>query len=245
MNTSTDRPSPTTVSRRTIATGLAWSVPTMAAAVAAPAFAASRCTTSTPAYTGGNASMSNPTASVTAKGATGVTLSTKTVANSPTTLSSSQNMRIMLTSDTTLGPAGYVQLHQYKQNGPGQTVTYTFSQPVYNVSFQIADIDTQYMAANSHYRDSVTVSGAVATTTSGDISVSGGTATSTNTASSTNQKTYEWTKLNDPRGIATFTIAGPVTSFTITYTNTYVGSANSSTNDNSQQVYISPITFCA
>lgn len=44
MNTPTDRPAPITVSRRTIATGLAWSVPTMAAVSAAPAFAASHHT---------------------------------------------------------------------------------------------------------------------------------------------------------------------------------------------------------
>ncbi len=44
-NTRTDADAPAAVSRRTLATGLAWSVPVIATASAAPAFAASGCPT--------------------------------------------------------------------------------------------------------------------------------------------------------------------------------------------------------
>lgn len=240
------------VSRRALTKGIAWSVPTVVASVAAPAYAAScsPVSTTTPwtsanyvrtaetagTYTVPDPDGTGPGTGMTVKVSSAFGNNTKAGNQAGTT---NYNLRGITASRG--GMTDTLALHQSPKSNAAktntatpansQTVTFTFSKPVTGLSFTIADIDS----AARDFRDQVTVSGVVVSTPTDSLYVqsSGGTATSISTNS----------RIDDASdaGNVKFTVSGTVTSITITYYNTT--SASDPWIDGDQGVYISPLAF--
>lgn len=225
----------TDLSRRQIAKGVAWTVP--AVTLGAPsAFAATSrpCVFTTATWT-------STTAPTSASGTGGITATAS--ANSGTTLHSDNLAVRPITNGTPLAGSGWIVLNQSNKNATGQTVTIKLPVTAYCVTFYINDIDTQYTTNTNHYRDQVQVPGFTATANNpAVVTVSGDTATATNTATSSSANTWEWDNTNSAEGMVKFTAPGPLTTFTVTYSNRNPGNP-SGINDNTQQVYISPIQY--
>lgn len=97
-------------------------------------------------------------------------------------------------------------------SGEGGTVTFTFSAPVFNVTFRVYDIDRN-TGSGQNYIDRVSVSA------TGGASVSG---TSPGGAPSFSGGTFTGTTTNNTSTLASYgdyALNGRVTSFTFTYTN--------------------------
>lgn len=244
------------LSRRTVVTGVAagvaWAVPAVSQAAAAPALIASKnCTYTTnewtyplwadyplPARTTGNnnlAKAGNITATSVLNGSTGTTIAMWNMYLMPLSLTNYYNGK------------NWLQLSTCKQNQQGMTVTFTFPQPVYCVSFYVNDIDTQYVSGSSMYRDKVVVDSgftASAATATGAtyLTCSGGSAIAKNTATSSTSSTYAWDYATSTNGLVQFKANGPISSFTLTYTNENCGTGTTVISNN-QQVYISPIKY--
>lgn len=240
------------VSRRVLTKGIAWSVPTVVASVAAPAYAAScsPVSTTTPwkspnyVYTSATAgTYTVPDPDGTGPG-TGMTVKVSSVFGSNTQAgnqaqTTNNNLRGITASRG--GMTDTLALHQSPKSNAAktntatpansQTVTFTFSKPVTGLSFTIADIDS----AARDFRDQVTVSGVVVSTPTNSLYVqsSGGTATSIGTNTRIDEAS--------DAGNVKFTVSGSVTSITITYYNTT--SASDRSIDGDQGVYISPLAF--
>lgn len=148
--------SPPSLSRRTVAHGLAWTVPAVAAAAAAPAFAVSCANPAafTGRFTQANVYGTPPsTYTWSAAGRTPITLSLNTVADSGKSLTPNN-----LTSAGGINQ-GYNGLGDLRADGlllqqsgsGGQRLTITFSRPVTNLQFTIADVDW----LRSRYRDAI------------------------------------------------------------------------------------------
>ena len=244
------------VSRRALTKGIAWSVPTVVASVAAPAYAAScnPVSTTTP-WTSANYVRTNETAGTytvpdpdgTGPG-TGMTVTVSSVFGSNTQAGNQTskqagkpNNNLRASTGTRGGMTGTLVLHQSPKSDAAktntateansQTVTFTFSKPVTGLSFTIADIDS----AENDFIDRVTVSGAVVSTATNSsyVQTSGGTATSIGMNTRIDEASNA--------GNVKFTVSGTVTSITITYYNTTA--AYSSSIDGDQGVYISPLAF--
>lgn len=245
------------VSRRALTKGIAWSVPTVVASVAAPAYAASCPPVSTttpwksPNYeytfaTAGTYTVPDPDG--TGPG-TGMTVKVSSVFGS-NTQAGNQNVNHAGKTDNNLhgitasrgGMTDTLALHQSPKSDAAktntateansQTVTFTFSKPVTGLSFTIADIDS----ATSDFRDQVTVSGGVVVSTPTNslyVESSGGTATSIGMNTRIDEASNA--------GNVKFTVSGTVTSITITYYNTT--SASYPSIDGDQGVFISPLAF--
>lgn len=131
------------ISRRTLAQGAAWAVPAIAVAGAAPAFASSTCQLSSVTFpttaTTQTSIVSTPTAGVTAT-------ATNKITGSVTT-----GVGYNMTSKALQGTTG-VQLAQNPSANSYQELTFEFSQPVYNVSFTVFDIDWN---SQNNYTDNV------------------------------------------------------------------------------------------
>lgn len=239
------------VTRRNVAKGAAWSIPAVTMGLPSAAIAASGTCAYSTAVWNTSTSMTSTGGSTTATASPGgVTITTSTVRNGSTNLRTAYaagegNFNTASVSVSERAGSGWLVLSQDRNNAAGQTVTVTFSQPVYCVSFYVNDIDTQFYGSTSKYRDNVTVPGFTAVAGPGGTSVlaSGSTATSATTATSTGTSAdYNWQ--TDARGLAMFTNAATsgLTSFTLTYTNTNAGTGTNAGN-NKQEVYISPLRF--
>lgn len=228
---------PRTVSRRTLAAGAAWSLPVIAAAAAAPAYAASP--SCDPVSADWNVSASGQ---ISASATNGVTATTR--ANGSTYLRTSTNLS---TATITNGVKNgtYLLLDQAKNNSSGQTVTLTFPQPVYCVTFYVNDIDTEYRSNASKYQDVVSVPGFTPSTlpeSSANLTITGSTVTSTRTATSSNMTTWEYPNTTSAAGLVKYTASGPLSSFSLTFSNSIAGTGTG-VGDNQQQVYISGMTY--
>jgi hypothetical protein len=121
-------------SRRSVVRGAAWTVPVIAAATAAPAFAAS-CDSTTPT-----------TMNLTSRrGGDGTTLSVASAVAGGMSVGS-WNLR---TDDTSQMPAGWLEFENRPRTDGGvsspsvyQDITLTFSKAVRNLQFEIVDLDT-------------------------------------------------------------------------------------------------------
>lgn len=241
------------VSRRALTKGIAWSVPTVVALVAAPAYAAScpPVSTTTPwkspnyEYTSATAgTYTVPDPDGTGPG-TGMTVKVSSVFGSNTQAGNqakTTNNNLRGIPETRGGMTDTLALHQSPKSNAAktntatpansQTVTFTFSKPVTGLSFTIADIDS----ATSDFRDQVTVSGGVVVSTPTNslyVESSGGTATSIGMNTRIDEASNA--------GNVKFTVSGTVTSITITYYNTT--SASYPSIDGDQGVFISPLAF--
>ncbi len=118
-------------SRRTLVRAAAWTAPVLATVAAAPAFAASPCATRTidfssyatgAAYTTGSTFTAGlVTATLNLSGATGA----------------ANNATIYATTSTTKE----LRFYDLNSSSTSQTIKFTFSQPVTNLSIKIVDID--------------------------------------------------------------------------------------------------------
>ncbi|MGQ4537263.1 hypothetical protein ACUH94_01845 [Dermabacteraceae bacterium P7074] len=223
-----------TVNRRTIARGALWAVPAMVMASAAPALASSTCVMHVaPVITDGvgrNASGNRVGKFYDPE--SGVTITAKVIANTST-----------LDSLNMLGRRdGSLVLQQSAKQGEYQTVQFTASQKLYNMTFKVFDVDS---GDRQKYIDSVTVNGPVSAAAEdpGYLTVepaSSGVATFT--APDPKSTSAEPLDDTDPRGhvlIASDKGEG-ITSFSITYRNIantgWFGSGD-------QTILIAPVKF--
>lgn len=230
-----------TISRRTLAKGAAWSVPVVAAAATAPAYAASRpCTYTTLNW---NTRVSATSATTTVPGVT-ATATLRGGTRADTGYSNMFPETLTIGSFPEYSGSKWLRLATGGANSQGETITVSgFSAPIYCVSFYIQDIDTQYSSASNRYRDAVSVTGFTASTSSQYVAASGSTATSSTTATSTSSS-GSWSYTSSTNGLAKFTYTSStgLSSITINYTNPVAGS-NSGVNDNNMQVWVSPIKY--
>lgn len=226
---------PTTVSRRTLAAGAAWSLPVIAAAAATPAYAASPSCDQVSADW-----ITQGTGNSTARASNGVLATT--TANGQTRLRSPNFSTETVSNGVKNGI--YLTLEQSGVNSAGQTVTITCPQPVHCLSFYINDFDTQYMAGNNKYSYEVSVPGFTAAAvqqSSANLAISGGTVKPVRDASSS-AVGEDLANLTCNRGLARFAAVGPLSSFSLTYRNV-IGNSRTSLAQNIQQVYISGMTY--
>jgi hypothetical protein len=142
---STQDPSPGQLrpSRRTLVRTAAWTVPVLATVASAPAFAASPCATQTIDFTNYATGAAYTTGATFTAGLVTATL------NLSGTTGTANNGTIFATTPTVK------ELRFYDANTASttQTIKFTLSQPVTNLSIKLVDIDQ-----SSNYEDYVTVS---------------------------------------------------------------------------------------
>lgn len=242
-------------SRRTVTRAAAWSVPVVAAAAAAPAYAASPCDQRTnqlldwDATTVAFSRTSDTAARASLTPATGVPVLTLDVAASYTGAMKAgyefpqnrANPSLRLAANVgNLTQSGISLWQSTTSTSPAPTAdtgsyTFTFSRPVTNLRFTITDIDS----ATGDFRDALTL-------TSGYTATHPATITRATAAGIGEYfiATGENTPTDNTTGSAgnlAVTYAGPITSFTIRYTN----SASSFDNqlDQDQTIYVSDLRF--
>ena len=114
----------------------------------------------------------------------------------------------------------------------GYSVTFTFSAPVWNVTFRVYDIDRN-TGGGQNYIDRVAVTAVGGATVSG--TASGGTAPSGSGATFTGSGT----NAADNGAVVDYTLSGKVTSFTLSYTNAIASGTGSQ-----QIIGIGDLRFC-
>ena len=225
--------SPPSLSRRTVAHGLAWTVPAVAAAAAAPAFAVSCANPAafTGRFTQADVYGTPPsTYTWSAAGRTPITLSLNTVADSGKSLTPNN---LTSAGGSNQGYNGLGDLRAdgllLQQSGSGgQRLTITFSRPVTNLQFTIADVDW----LRSRYRDAIVLDPEPTSVTNGPPLQGNGTTGSPVSAVSAGEVSSD-TEANRSR----VTYAGPINSFTL-----YFSSTDGTT---AQQIFLTGLTFFA
>lgn len=217
--------------------GVTWATPTVTISTLAPAYAAScvpvpftaplnASTVKTTSKTSASG-----TASTTTAGATPVTYTITSVTGSGTVLGAANESTAgggATSYYNGLGDLGTDGI-QLQQNGgvAGQTVTLTFSRPVSNLTFTIADIDS----AGAGYYDIVYFSTAPTTVRNGTAVKGSGTKASPLQAINPNQQVNSDTVAN--RSAVTF--AGSLTTLSITFA--------SATGTTAQQIFLAKMSF--
>jgi hypothetical protein len=218
---------PAPLARRSLVKGAAWTLPVLAVAAPAPAYAVSPCTTLTSgSLVWSNASEYNRTSAnrgdgMVPLGSSGSTVgvaieSTFTGYTALTTAPA--NLSVLATVGNT-GAAG-LSFTQVASSGlvtgnplNNQTVKFTFTQAVYHLSFLLTDFD--YLA--NQYQDGMAISGPAFTATvpSGSTVVGSGTMLSPFRSSGT--AAYD-NSASGARNVK-ITFAGPVSTFSLVYWN--------------------------
>lgn len=222
------------ITRRSVVKGVSWSAPVVAAAAAAPALAAScrNPLTYTGRFTQADSSTISRRYTYTASGGASVVVTVATSAYGGKVL---QRSNLTAAGNTTTGgyngagsllQADGLQLQQ--EGAGGQKLTITFSKPVTDLTFSIADIDWN----GSTYQDSVWVSPSPTSVSLG-TAVKGGASQSgplqaRQTGQVTSSTSANW---------ASVTIAGPVSSFVVDYSST--------TGTGVQQIFLTGLSFKA
>lgn len=216
-------------SRRAVARGAAWALPTLVVAGQAPALAASRCD---PVVIDWDTQAVGTSAVSTTVGST-----TLSVTASPDVSYSDVNLTVRP------GPQGgvsgnYVTLSKLNPV-PGATATYTFtfSQPVRAVSFTIVDIDATLV---SQWVDAVALSSGFVTNSRG-VALTG-TGTATDYFRLANNATGNLADIS-PDGNVTLTYAGDLTTFQLFYRNDYPTGQAPGTGTRTQGIGITDIRF--
>ena len=201
--------------RRTVAKGMAWAAPVVAASAAAPALAASCApVTYTGAFTQANVYGPPPTSYTwTNAGGDTITLTLSTSTYGGKTL---QSNNLTSAGGINQGYNGQGDLRDdgllLQQNGSGgQVLTITFSEPVTDLTFTVADIDW----LTRRYRDSVVLSPAPTTVSNGPEIQGGGT-----TGAPLTSRTNREVNSSEPANRSTVTYDGPVSSFTLDFSST-------------------------
>lgn len=219
--------------RRAVAKGMAWAAPVVAASAATPALAASCApVTYTGAFTQANVYGAPPT-SYTWANADGDTI-TLTVSTS------AYGGRLLSTNNLTSAGGrnqGYNGngdlredglLLQQRDGSGGQVLTITFSEPVTDLTFTVADIDW----LTREYRDSVVLSPAPTTVSNGPAVQGAGT-----TGAPLTPRTNGQVDSSVVNNRSTVTYDGPVSSFTLDFSSTDGRTA--------QQIFLTDLTFTA
>lgn len=231
--------------------GAVWATPVVAATTAAPAYAASPCSTTFPhrldwgttAYT--KLTADSATATITPSSGTGGTPVTMSIASvvSGTVARAADNLTVPATTNIGgLGAAerGLTLLHDspiVAGRDNRQTVTFTFSRAVTGVAFTITDIDSTLNTAvtpNTGWIDQVELTGTrTGTVPAGSTVIGSGTSTTPwrLSADSTNIAT------DQGGGNLNVAYSGSLTSFTLTYWSSRAGA--------NQRIYLSDFTFTA
>lgn len=233
--------SPTRVNRRAVARGAAWSIPVVAVATNAPAYAASPCTggaanTVTWARnTTGDANYTTQTGTV-----TGNTLSVSSAYSSTAagvgSVSSTRNMATYPTGSNS--PPSFELSNNIPRATLGdpqnywQTATFTFTKRVAALTFTIEDIDST--TGNTAFWDRVAIIPETGATASGAFR-SPSVLTGTGSLSSP----WQTQSNDDARGYAAaqavdVTISGGFTTFSIRYWTTVGAPANNSSSTTAQ-----------
>lgn len=202
----------TSVSRRSLAKGAVWALPAISVTAASPAFAASGCLPVGITFP----TTTTSSASITGTSSAGVTATATNKVSGSVTTSAGYNM----TSNALQGTTA-VQLAQNPTQGSYQELTFTFSQPVYNLQFQIFDVDYNTYNTYTDYLVLTAVNGATPpsfTSTTGSFAQGSGTAASPWQPNKTANKTGPVVE-TDPRTTVAVSLApaAAVTSFTIRF----------------------------
>jgi hypothetical protein len=241
--------------RRTVTRAAAWTVPVIAVATTAPAYAASPCDQRTDQVLDWNASnvaytrTSELAARASLTPAATVPVLTLDVAASYTGMMRSgyespgnrQNPSLRLASNVgNLGTSGISLWQASTRTSPSFTADlgaykFTFSRPVTNLRFTITDVDS----STGDFRDALTLSSGYKVTHP---------ATITRASAAGIGEYFIATGENTPTdnttgnaGNIVVTYAGPISSFTITYGNA-AGSFNNNL-DQDQTIFVSDLTF--
>jgi hypothetical protein len=226
-------------SRRALLKGVAWATPVAAASMAAPTYAASPCADqqySTSFEAGHYTRTSTTEASgrtLPITGAAPVTYTVKAVANgatlAPANLQATQ-------SATGVGGTGRraSQLIQTTGLAPNnQTVTFTFSRAVRNLTFFVTDFDRA--TGTAPWYDQAVLSGSPVISELGPIIDPASLGTAAQPIRST--PTAPAIETSDARGNVRVTYPGPLSSFTITFSS-IAGAGN-------QNIFITTMDFIA
>jgi hypothetical protein len=240
--------------RRTVVRSAAWAVPAVAAVSAAPAFAASEvCTTYNvngfPFYSG-TSSVGGTRRSTWSQTHTAPGSSASVLVQGLATMTGSMRLGGSNNNTTNDNFRGYQMvggvgqglcLHQARTTNSGNqprnhrgAYTFTFGQPVTNLSFYLTDID--YMAGD--FADRVELSGAFTYSMPGSNNTVTGAGTQASPfRSSGTVNENDW---NSSRGNVLITYPGEITTFTITYWNALTSFSNV---DRDQAIYIGNMSF--
>jgi hypothetical protein len=233
-------------SRRSVLAAGAWAAPAVVMASAAPAFAASPCSTDfaygvdwgTSAFSRASAASATATATSTGAGATPLAVTFSSVMTGAAVVrDTALNLTVPATTNIGgLGGQALVIRHSTSGVGRGnrQDLTVNFGRPVSNLVFSITDIDS---STDSWY-DRVELSGARTAVQAAGVIGNG-----TNTAETTTTGPWRQSGANanlgdtDAAGNVRVTFAGPVSSFVLTFWNS-VGTA-------AQRIYLTDFAFTA
>lgn len=220
------------ITRRSVVKGVSWSAPMVAAAVAAPALAVSCANplTYTGKFTQANSYTIPRQYTYTAPGGASVGLSVGTSAYGGKLL---DTINLSAAGAISLGYNGLGVLRDdglllQQQGAGGQKLTITFSKPVMDLTFTIADIDW----LGNGYRDSVWVSPSPTSVSLG-AAVTGEASASSPLKATTTGAVSSDVSANR----ATVTMAGPVSSFTVDFSST--------TGTTAQQIFLTGLSFKA
>lgn len=237
---------PRTVSRRALARGVAWSVPTLVAASAAPALAVSKCQMTTVNWTKGTTTQT--TASVTLAG--GIKASSTRTGSGVFFAQpgeGSYNGGTYNYNTVTLSPSGmpsgtYLEINQraIKGSSGAQVMTVTFPQRVYCVDFWVTDFDQVVGDGGMrNYADRLQVSNVTPTAWGSEVTCTGSTCASKYAGSTTAHDGANTLTANAVH--YRNTSASGITSFTLTYDSAQLPPVG--TSRNYQQLWISPISY--
>lgn len=245
--------------RRSVTRAAAWSVPVIATATTAPAFAASPCDARTNQVLDWDASnvtwnrKTNETGTASLTPAVNVPVLTLDVAATyagdmksgyELTSSGTTNPSLRLASavgglgisgvslwqnTTSASPQGYNDIGRY---------TFTFSREVSNLRFTITDIDY----ASGDFKDALQISGAAYTVTSRGAGVIQASDATFGRYFIANESSGASNNATGSAGNLELKFAGPLKTFTIAYINALSGSFTNGV-DTDQTIYVSDMTF--
>lgn len=245
-------------SRRSVVRGAAWSIPVVAVAATAPAYAASPCDPrpgTVLLWTASDVSHNreSPARAVTTYDPDGtgpvpaMTLTTTVVYSgnmkTGTEFGNATNDSLLIQGNVGgLNQAGLVMYQSTTSTGAGSfndrgAYTFTFSRPVTNLTFTITDVDSN----GSQYRDAVMLTSGFTELSKPNTVIGAG------TQANPYRPAGDQTPTNDATGSAgnvRVRYTGTISSFTITYWNqsANLGSPTGNTN-NQQAIFLSGLTF--
>ncbi|WP_210649280.1 hypothetical protein [Nocardioides sp. SYSU D00065] len=196
-------------SRRSLVRGAAWTVPVVAVATTAPAFAASPCASTTIVWSAVGSSGSTFVSTTSGGVVVTLTVSGQTTALNNRTISNVQ----------TGGQSSNLRFYSTSANNSAQTATFTFTrngQPVdvINLRFSFLDIDS----GGANWDDRVTVNTpGFAYTIANQTYVTGNGGTGSNAFRANGYNTSAATPGNTSNGNVAVSWAGPISSMSFTY----------------------------
>jgi hypothetical protein len=222
-----DREEARLIGRRAVTRGVAWSIPVVSMAVAAPAMAVSGCTLKTGKLAWTSQSSGELLGKTLVTTASGVTA---TVIATGDTEADQNGVR---SSGPIGGASSLLLLHSENHvRNTSQTITLKFSQQVQNLSFTFLDIDSSRSGSSNHWQDKIWVLPTPSGQTKGSTVQGSGTQTSPWRATTTDTPVPD----AGTSGNVVVSWAAPLDTVTIVY-------SQDGSQDGSPKVGISDITF--